>query len=870
MDSKQERSKTVVSHLVLQAPARRPHQISDWQSALRSADRGSVRQLYDLFDNLMLDGVLADAIDKRIDAVLNAEISFYSSDGAEEETVVSMVIDTGAFEQLVRTIMMARIYGRSGVELSMAEEGLRTYAIPPKYIRLEREEITPDLSSPERGIKYAGHPDLIILGRPLDYGLMIKACPYAIYKRGGFGDWSQWIELFGMPQRIGKYNTMDEESRRVLVKCMTEMGSSPWLVAPKETDIEVVDSKMGSGVAYNDFRRALNEEILVTILGQTLTTVSGERGARSLGEVHRAVEEAKNRSDIRYVVRVLNSRLLPWLERRGISGVRGGYFGVPQSTEPLTVAELVQLSSVLPIPQSYIREKYGLPAPDASEPVAGAKEEPKETPEEEPEEPEEPDEPKKRRRRGRRKLSFFAHALTSAQGLLKQWTTSTALLADDKVGLDGMSLIEEAVRRVYGGETEAALGPLFEVNDKPLQAGLDVAFEGADASLGGFVQDFRYNTSVFSAFKSHAEVGALEAALRDECGRLRSFRKYEQAVAPIIGKYSREWLRTEYNTAVRAADSARYYREALRTKRIFPNLEYVESLASDKREEHKAWVGTVLPIEHPWWDTHMPPSAWNCKCSVRKTRRAVTPVPAEGPDEEAMPSTLRQNPGKTASPLKLSEHPYLKGQGLPTCPECRRQGLVSSAELIDEEGELCPMHRMAKEAADLKALVEERRRLYDRLRRDPDYTDVAFDPKTGGLRATHVRHNFDKKGGTGEKRAQEIGFQAGNAVLLLEEDSTLLGIKTVDGLWNGEKMEIATSLRGSANSIVRGLSHCASKPGASVAVIVTMKTPEENVVSRALARFKGLKKSNPQQWKSFTKIVIIDAEKAQMISVVPQ
>ena len=82
----------------------------------------------------------------------------------------------------------------------------------------------------------------------------------------------------------------------------------------------------------------------------------------------------------------------------------------------------------------------------------------------------------------------------------------------------------------------------------------------------------------------------------------------------------------------------------------------------EKREEHLALVGTIRPIEDPWWDTHMPPSAWNCKCSVRKTRRAVTPVPAEGPDEEAMPSALRQNPGKTASPLKLSEHPYLKGQ----------------------------------------------------------------------------------------------------------------------------------------------------------------------------------------------------------------
>lgn len=857
-----KQSKTVVNHLVLQAPARRPHQISDWQSALRSADRGSVRQLYDLFDNLMLDGVLADAIDKRIDAVLNAEISFYSSDGVEEETVVSRVIDTGAFEQLVRTIMMARIYGRSGVELSMAEEGLRTYAIPPKYIRLEREEITPDLSSPERGIKYAGHPDLIILGRPLDYGLMIKACPYAIYKRGGFGDWSQWIELFGMPQRIGKYNTMDEESRRVLVKCMTEMGSSPWLVAPKETDIEVVDSKMGSGVAYNDFRRALNEEILVTILGQTLTTVSGERGARSLGEVHQAVEEAKNRSDIRYVVRVLNTRLLPWLERRGIGGVRGGYFGVPQSTEPLSVADLVQLTSVLPIPESYIREKYGLPAPDGSEPVAGAKEEtPKEEPKEEPEdEPEEPDEPKKRRRKeGRRKLSFFAHALTSAQGLLKQWTTHTALLADDKVGLDGMGLIEEAIRRVYGGETEAALEPLMEVNDRPLQAGLDVAFEGADASLSGFVEDFRYNTSVFSAFKSHAEAAALESALCDESGRLRSFREYEREVAPIIGKYNREWLRTEYNTAVRSADSARYYREALRTKRIFPNLEYVESLASQKREEHKAWVGTVLPIEHPWWDTHMPPSAWNCKCSVRKTRRAVTPVPAEGPDEEAMPSVLRQNPGKTASPLKLSEHPYLKGQGLPTCPECRRQGLVSSAELSDDpgEGELCPMHRLAREVADLKALIEERRLLYEQLRNDPDYTDVAFDPKTGGLKATHVRHNFSKSvGSRGELAVQEVGFREGHAVILGDESSDF-NVKVTDGTWDGKPMEIATLTTGRASNVRNALKHCAEKKSAQVAVLYCNQETCEFV--QGLGRYYGLKGTS--QWRQFEEVVLIHGKR---------
>ena len=145
-------------------------------------------------------------------------------------------------------------------------------------------------------------------------------------------------------------------------------------------------------------------------------------------------------------------------------------------------------------------------------------------------------------------------------------------------------------------------------------------------------------------------------------------------VSFISSDINKCWLQTEYNTAVRTADNARYYRDALRTKDIYPNFKYRLSLASHRREEHEAWVGTVLPIEHPWWDTHFPPSAWNCKCTVRKTDKPVTPVPGELPTPNP---ELSNNPGKTASPFNLAEHPYLRGHGDPHCPECRHQGLLS-------------------------------------------------------------------------------------------------------------------------------------------------------------------------------------------------
>jgi len=79
------------------------------------------------------------------------------------------------------------------------------------------------------------------LGHERNYGLLLKATPFAIYKRGGFGDWSQWIELFGMPQRIGKYNTYDPESRSgsgTEASMRKVKGTLHWVEASTAVDIE--------------------------------------------------------------------------------------------------------------------------------------------------------------------------------------------------------------------------------------------------------------------------------------------------------------------------------------------------------------------------------------------------------------------------------------------------------------------------------------------------------------------------------------------------------------------------------------------------------------------------------------------------------
>lgn len=723
-NSKSQR-RPIITDITIKAPTRRPWDVGDWRSALSAADRGRTKQLYDLYEDMLLDPVLSNAIDKRRDAVTNADLTFLSREGEEVDEVIDLM-ETEGFETLLSQIIMGRLLGRSATELTLEEDGLRAAVIPAQHIDLEHRAILPDPTSDEGAIPYDGLGSLVVLGEARHYGVILRAIPYAVYKRGGYGDWAQWVELFGMPQRIGKYSTFDPQTRVQLQEALERMGSAPYLIVPKEADIEVKETKATSGISFDQFRQACNEEILIGILGQTLTTTAGERGARSLGEVHREVEAAKYKSDMRYVRRTLNKALTPLLEARGIA-TKGGSFVVPEDPEPVTVDELATLSHIIAIPADYIRDKYGIPTPSEGDELAGTPqipktpepsqepEEPEET-EETPEKPEPPEEEEKKEKKslGSRLSRFFGsapHPVTEGEGLtgrLRRWTDSIRgrITLSDDYSIDLRELLEEAVRRVYGGESDLALRLLFSASDLPLQ---EAVAEGLRSPSFGernpdFDTQFRYNTAVFAAFKGHAEWESMRRELTDEEGRLRSFAAFRRAVRPIIGRYNDQWLRTEYNTVVRSARSAAKWQDALRSREALPNLEYLLSGAVDKREEHREWVGTVLPILHPWWDTHLPPSEWNCKCSFRPTDKPVTGVPDEG--DHPVEPTFAQNPGRTASPLKLSEHPYLRGKGDPSCPLCRLEGLIGTTLSSSGTDHLCKRHALALPTKEIAKIME--------------------------------------------------------------------------------------------------------------------------------------------------------------------
>ena len=81
-------------------------------------------------------------------------------------------------------------------------------------------------------------------------------------------------------------------------------------------------------------------------------------------------------------------------------------------------------------------------------------------------------------------------------------------------------------------------------------------------------------------------------------------------------------LRTIYRANLRAARAAGQWDRAQRTKKVRPYFLYALGPSKEHREEHRAWAGTLLPVDDPWWDDHFPPNGWGCKCRVRQISAA--------------------------------------------------------------------------------------------------------------------------------------------------------------------------------------------------------------------------------------------------------
>lgn len=157
-----------------------------------------------------------------------------------------------------------------------------------------------------------------------------------------------------------------------------------------------------------------------------------------------------------------------------------------------------------------------------------------------------------------------------------------------------------------------------------------------------------------------AEAGGISAEVADQLGaaiqrnltkavlesleRGESLAQFRERYAQVLDDFGwgydgkRGWhSQLVYRLHVGNAYAAGRYEQAERMQAARPDrplyFRYVTMGDHRVRPNHIEWHGVILPVGHPFWQTHYPPNGFNCRCHIqvvtdrdlRRYRWSVTP-----------------------------------------------------------------------------------------------------------------------------------------------------------------------------------------------------------------------------------------------------
>lgn len=368
-------------NIILKQAHRQSADIDYWRSALtnfESITSPNRVRFYDLIDDISLDGQIEATWGKRSDALVNTPLIF-TRDGKQDEEV-NKLLSCPDMLLLLKDIHDAIAYGYSLIQIKDINYSDTDDQYHIDYSLINRKHVHPEPGFecvsieqylPTKDFLYKQPPlsdSMIWAGRPLDKGLLFKAAQYVIYKRGGFGDWAQFVECFGMPFREMIYDEYDEPTRLKLEQMLKEWGAFGYMLHPKGSELILHEAANPGQCPYPELIQECDASISKTILGNTLTTEQGSHGSQSLGSVHLQVEENKYRADKNFVLAVLNSQFKAILKRYGFNVTNGYiYFETPEKDWSKLQTKWNVLSGIashVPISDDYIYTEFDIPKPD--------------------------------------------------------------------------------------------------------------------------------------------------------------------------------------------------------------------------------------------------------------------------------------------------------------------------------------------------------------------------------------------------------------------------------------------------------------------------------------------------------------------------
>lgn len=231
--------------------------------------------------------------------------------------------------------------------------------------------------APLEPFKFIRHVPRLKSGIPARNGLARLALWSFLLKSYSLKDWAAFLEVHGMPLRLGKYGPgASTDDKRVLLRAVRDVGADAAAIIPKDMEIEFVETKGFSEKPFEGFALYLDKALSKAIIGQTMTADAGSSGSLAQAKVHENVRTDIKKADARQLAGTLQRDLVrPFVDIN--FGPRAAYpmlsFPVSEPEDIKTISDA--LKSLVPlglkVQMSEVRDRLGFADPDEGAELLG-------------------------------------------------------------------------------------------------------------------------------------------------------------------------------------------------------------------------------------------------------------------------------------------------------------------------------------------------------------------------------------------------------------------------------------------------------------------------------------------------------------------
>lgn len=222
---------------------------------------------------------------------------------------------------------------------------------------------------PLRPMKYLIHVPDLKTGLPARNGLARIAAWSFMLKSFTLKDWAAFIEVHGMPLRLGKYGPgASPKDRSVLLNAVRSLGADAAAIIPLGMEIEFVEVKGFSEKPFESLANYLDKQISKLIIGQTMTADDGSSKAQAA--IHDKVRiDIKEDDAVDMAVTLNRDMVRPWVDVNFGPRPRNRYPTIVlpvlerEDMTALATAISNMVDRGLEIEQAEVRDRFGFREP---------------------------------------------------------------------------------------------------------------------------------------------------------------------------------------------------------------------------------------------------------------------------------------------------------------------------------------------------------------------------------------------------------------------------------------------------------------------------------------------------------------------------